>query len=61
MEEKEEDLKIKKFNLEKDAQEEKLLQETRKKQQITYKGIPVRLSTDFQQKLCRLEGLAGYI
>jgi len=40
---------------------EKLLQETRKKQQIIYKGIPVRLSTDFHQKLCRPEGLAGYI
>ena len=31
---------------------EKILQVTRKKQQITYKGIPIKLSADFfQQKL----------
>ena len=35
---------------------EKLLKAARKKQQITYKGIPIRLSADFQQKLCSPEG-----
>ena len=34
-----------------------ILKATRVKQQITYKGIPMRLSADvFLQKLCRPEG-----
>ena len=36
--------------------QEKILKAARKKQQITYKGIPIRLSADFQQKLCSPEG-----
>ena len=35
---------------------EKMLKASRKKQQITYKGIPIWLSADFCQKLCRPEG-----
>ena len=35
---------------------EKIFKATRQKQQITYKGIPIRLSADFWQKLCRPEG-----
>ena len=35
---------------------EKGLKSGREKQQITYKGIPIRLSADFQQKICRPEG-----
>ena len=35
---------------------EKILKATGEKQQIRYKGILIRLSADFQQKLCRPEG-----
>ena len=35
---------------------ERILQAAREKQQITYKGIPIRLRADFQQKLCKPEG-----
>ena len=35
---------------------EKILKAAREKQQITYKGIPIRLTADFQQKLCKPEG-----
>ena len=35
---------------------EKILKATRAKQQITYKRIPIRLSTDFSAELCRPEG-----
>ena len=35
---------------------EKILKVAREKKQITYKGTPIRLSADFQQKLCRPEG-----
>ena len=35
---------------------EKILQAAREKQQITYKGIPIRLQLIFQQKLCKPEG-----
>ena len=35
---------------------EKILKAAREKQQITYKGIPIRLRADFQQKLCKPEG-----
>ena len=35
---------------------EKLLTATRKKQQITYKGTPIRLQLISQQKLCKPEG-----
>ena len=34
---------------------EKMLKASRKKQQITYKGIPIWLSADFWQNLCRPE------
>ena len=32
-----------------------ILKAARVEQQITYKGTPIRLSADFQQKLCRSE------
>ena len=35
---------------------EKILKAARKKQQLTYKGIPIRLQLIFQQKLCKPEG-----
>ena len=44
-------IKLKKIKV-----KEKILKAAREKQQITYKGIPIRLSVDFQQKLCRSEG-----
>ena len=41
---------------------EKALTATKEKQQISYKGIPIRLSADFyQQKLCMPEGSGRYI
>ena len=35
---------------------EKILKAAREKQQITYKGIPIRVTVIFQQKLCKPEG-----
>ena len=35
---------------------ERILKATREKQQVTYKGNPIRLTAIFQQKLCRPEG-----
>ena len=35
---------------------EKLLKPASEKQEITYKGIPIRLTTDFSVKLCKPEG-----
>ena len=35
---------------------EKLLKAARKKRQITYKGTPIRLTADSQQKLYKPEG-----
>ena len=35
---------------------EKILKAAREKQKITYKGIPIRLSADLQQKFCRPKG-----
>ena len=35
---------------------EQILKAARDKQQITYKGIPIRLTTDFSVKLCKPEG-----
>ena len=35
---------------------EKILKAAREKQQITYKGIPIRLTLILQQKLCKPEG-----
>ena len=35
---------------------ERILKAARKKQQVTYKGTPIKLSLTFQQKLCRPEG-----
>ena len=34
---------------------QKILKAAREKQQITYKGIPIRLTLIFQQKLCKPE------
>ena len=35
---------------------ERILKAARKNQHVTYKGTPIRLSADFQQKLYRPEG-----
>ena len=35
---------------------EKILKAAREKQQITYKGIPIRLTADLSAKLCKPEG-----
>ena len=35
---------------------ENILKAAREKQQVTYKGIPIRLTADFQQKFCKPEG-----
>ena len=35
---------------------EKILKAEREKQQITYKGIPIRLTANLQQKFCKPEG-----
>ena len=42
---------------------EKILKAAREKQQVTYKGIPIRLTADlsFQQKLFKPEGMARHI
>ena len=42
--------------LSKNKYKEKILKAAREKQQITYKGIPIRLQLIFQQKLCKTEG-----
>ena len=36
---------------------EKILKSAREKHLISYRGVPIRLSTDFSKKLCRLEGI----
>ena len=36
--------------------EERILKVAREKKVIIYRGVPIRLSTDFSKKLCRLEG-----
>ena len=35
---------------------QRILKAAREKQQVTYKGNPIRLTAIFQQKLCRPEG-----
>ena len=40
---------------------EKLLKAAREKQQIPYKGVLIGYHLIFQQKLCRPQGVAGYI
>ena len=35
---------------------ENILRAAREKQQVTYKGTPIRLLADFQQKFCRPAG-----
>ena len=35
---------------------EKILKAAREKQEITYKGIPIRLTADLSAKLCKPEG-----
>ena len=44
------------IKLAKTKDKEKLLKATREKRQITYKGTPIRLTADFQQKLYKPEG-----
>ena len=36
---------------------EKILKSAREKHLISYRGVPIRLSTDFSKKLCRREGI----
>ena len=36
---------------------ERILKSARKKQRVTYKGIPIRLSADFSKETLRLEGI----
>ena len=43
-------------NTPKHKYKDKKLKATREKLQISYKGTPIRLSADFQQKLCKPEG-----
>ena len=35
---------------------DRTLKAARKKQRVTYKGVPIRISADFQKKLCRQKG-----
>ena len=35
---------------------ERILKAAREKQRVTYKGVPIRLSTDFSKETCRQEG-----
>ena len=35
----------------------RIIKAARKKQLVTYRGILIRLSTNYQKKLCRLEGI----
>ena len=35
---------------------ERILKAEREKQRVNYKGVPIKLSADFQKILCRLEG-----
>ena len=35
-----------------------ILKAAREKQLVTHRGIPIRLSADFSNKLCRLEGIS---
>ena len=44
------------IKLSKSKYKEKILKAAREKQHITYKGIPIRLTAVFQQKLCKPEG-----
>ena len=40
---------------------EKILKPAREKQQITYKGIPIRLTTNLSAETASQKGVAGYI
>ena len=40
---------------------EKILKAARKKQQITYKGIPIRLTADLSPEPASQKGVAGHI
>ena len=44
------------IKLTKSKHKERLLKAARGKQQVTYKGNPICLTADFQQKFCRPEG-----
>ena len=44
------------IKLTKTKHKEKMLKTAREKQQVTYKGNPMGLTADIQQKLCRPEG-----
>ena len=35
---------------------ERILEAVREKETVTYKGVPIRMSADFQKKPCRQEG-----
>ena len=49
------------IKLTKTKHEERILKAAREKQQVTYKGQPIHLTADLSAKLCRPEGMAGYI
>ena len=36
---------------------ERILNAAREKQLVTYRGVPIKLSTDFSEDFCRLEGI----
>ena len=44
------------IKLTKTKHKERILKAAREKQQVTYKGNPICLTADFQQKFCRPEG-----
>ena len=44
------------IKLKKIKHKERILKVPREKQQVTYKGNPIRFTADLQQKLCRSEG-----
>ena len=44
------------ITLAKIKEKERILKAAREKETVTYKGVPIRLSADFQKKPCRQEG-----
>ena len=45
------------ITLPKSKYKERILKAARAKQRVTYKGVPIKLSADFQKKPCRQEGV----
>ena len=44
------------FEMPKVKDKKRILQAAREKQLVTYRGVPTRLSTNSQKRLCRLKG-----